>query len=38
MELYNDDLYNNGMVSLLLSCRPCLATGYYDLFIIYGYL
>ena len=36
MKLYDDDLYNDGMLSLLLSCRPCLAIIYYDLYIIYG--
>ncbi len=38
MKLYDDDLYNDGMLALLFSCRPCLATVYYDLYIIYGCL
>jgi hypothetical protein len=38
MAVYEDDMYEDGMIVLCLSCKPCFAIIYYELLLIHGYL
>jgi len=33
-----EGMYEDGIIALCLSCHPCLATAYYEVLLIYGYL
>jgi len=38
MGVYETDMYANGMTELCLTCHPCLATAFYEVLLIYGYI
>lgn len=38
MGVYEDDMYEDGMTALCLSCKPCFGIIFYELLLIYGYL
>ncbi len=38
MGVYETDMYADGMTELCLTCHPCLATAFYEVLLIYGYI